>query len=91
MAKPEDTIPDEIERGIPMPRVGRRGTPYGVAWEDFEVGDSIFLEGYGHGRPAPGLLNFNASAVRRATPGKGWVARAITKDGRVGIRIWRKS
>lgn len=72
----------DIEKGVPLPERATGGRRSTYPFESLAVGDSFFV---------PGKTKF-ASTIQSANKrlGHKFVWAPATKDGKDGVRVWRK-
>jgi hypothetical protein len=74
----------KIDKNVPLPTRGAsQMKELALALRDMEIGDSVFVE------------NKNGNTVRATCSlvgrryGRSFVTRAVTENGREGVRVWR--
>ena len=75
----------KIEKNIPIPprAGGRNGSKY--PFRKLEVGDSTFVEG------KPSKIASALQAAAKKMPKGSFTSRAVTEDGKDGLRVWRQA
>jgi hypothetical protein len=69
----------EVEKGVAIPNVQRRGTTPKYPWRTLEVGDSFFAPG------TKASSMYRGAAAQRLATGFTFMCRVV--DG--GVRVWR--